>query len=54
MEEAGGYYDRAVKLSALFFADDGLLLAKSEEEAARMIDVLKEKGIENGLKINAE
>lgn len=54
LEESKGYYDRAVKLSALFFADDGLLLTTTEEEAGRMIDVLKAKEEENGLKINTE
>ena len=54
LEESGGFKDREISISVLFFADDGLLLAISEEEAARMIDELKAIGEQNGLKMNIE
>ena len=41
LEEKGkGFADEALKLSALFFADDGLVLTKSVEEAKEILKLL--------------
>lgn len=52
LEREGGYKDEFFKLSALFFADDGLLMSRTEEEMGRMIDILTELSHTTGLKIN--
>ena len=41
------------KLNSLFFADDGLLLARGIEEAKKSIKIMKEAAGEFGLDVNS-
>ena len=49
-----GYKTSIVTIRSLFFADDGLLISGSEEEAAKDIKVLQDVAREYGLAINKE
>ena len=49
--ECEGYQDDVLKIVALFFAHDGLLLAKSVQEAERTIDKLVKVGEKCALNI---
>ena len=53
-EENIGYKDEAFNIAALFFADDGLVLTQSINEAKRAIKILKEIGETCGLDINSQ
>lgn len=52
MEKEGRFQDEFFKLSALFFADDGLFIARTQEEMERMIDALIDLSHITGLEIN--
>ena len=55
LEEKGeGYSDDAIKIGALFFADDGLVLAKDIETAKRNIEILINICEKYGLQLNKE
>lgn len=55
LEENGkGFEDKNFKLNALFFADDGLLLTNSYEDAQHNIDLLIRSSKECGLDINKD
>ena len=43
-----------VKVSSLFFADDGMLLARGVEEAGRAVRILREEAGKYGLEMNTE
>lgn len=47
-----GYEDTIIKIVVLFFADDGLLMAKSIKEAMEMIKVLINVARKRGLELN--
>ena len=47
-----GYRDEIIKVPALFYVDDGLLLAKTKEEAIRLINLVERVSEECGLKLN--
>ncbi len=49
-----GLRDEISCIPALFFADNGLLLAQSEEEALNMITILTEAAQASGLEINKD
>ena len=53
-EENIGYKDDIFNIAALFFADDGLILTQSIEEATRGIRILKDIGETCGLDINSQ
>ena len=40
------------KITYLFYADDGLILAKDKEEAERSIEIIREIGGKYGLQLN--
>ena len=52
LEGKSGYQDELFKLTSLFYADDGLLLAQNVSEAKQIIDELIGVGEECGLSIN--
>ena len=52
LEKKGGFQDEFFKLSAFFFADDGLLISRSQEEMGGMINALIDLSHTTGLKIN--
>ena len=54
LEKEGGYQDENFKLSALYYADDGLIMARTEEEITKMIEVLVNLSNYTGLRINKE
>lgn len=55
LEEKGeGYSDDAIKIGSLFFADDGLVLAKDIETAKRNIEILINICEKYGLQLNKE
>ena len=55
LEERGrGYQDENIKIKSLFFADDGLLLAHSIEEAKENLEIVTNVSREFGLEINRE
>lgn len=54
LEKEGGYQDENFKLSALYYADDGLLMARTDEEMSKMIDVLANLSNYTGLRINRD
>ena len=54
MEKEQGFTDEFFRLAALYFADDGLILANSIEDAKRNIEVLTEISRECGLEINRD
>lgn len=55
LEKKGyGYKDEKFTLCSLFFADDGLILAHSVEDAVHNINILRNISYECGLEINAE
>ena len=49
-----GYRSGHIRVPVLFYADDGLMLARSRREAEEMIGVLEESARECGLAINTE
>ena len=49
-----GYVSEGMRVPVLFYADDGLLLARSTGEAERMIRILEEAAGESGLAINRD
>lgn len=49
-----GYRCGGIYIPVMFYADDGLLLARSREEAGEMIDVLERSSEACGLKINRD
>ena len=49
-----GFRLNDVCLPTLFYADDGLLLARSVKEAEKIIVILEEEAAKYGLKINKE
>ncbi|MEL6606481.1 MAG: reverse transcriptase family protein, partial [Cyanobacteria bacterium J06614_10] len=49
-----GYKDEIFNINSLFFADDGLLLAKNEETAREIIIAIMDIGERYGLKINKD
>ena len=53
MEKERGFVDENFKLAALYFADDGLILSSSVEDAQRNIEVItrvsRKYGLETGL-----
>ena len=49
-----GYKDEAFRISSLFFADDGMLLASSVGEAVQVIEKMETVGKEYGLEINKQ
>ena len=53
-KEGKGFVDEALKISALFFADEGLVLTKSVKEAEELIKLLIEIGDISGLQINKD
>ena len=53
-KEGIGYKDDLFKISALFFADDGLVLAQTIEEAKRAIKILTDTAGACGLNINKQ
>ena len=54
MEEVRGFVDETFKLAALFFADDGLILANSIEDARRNVEILTRISRKYGLEINKD
>ena len=54
MEMENGYKDKDLDIKALFFADDGLILAQSIEQAKINIEVITEVGEKFGLGINID
>ena len=53
LEKQGvGFVNEVVEIIALFFADDGLLLAETIEDAERNIEILRRVSKEFGLEIN--
>ena len=53
-EEGRGFVDEMIKISVLFFADDGLILVRSVKDAERMIQLLVDQGDRSGLRINKD
>ena len=53
-KEERGYVDKILKISALFFADDGLILTRSKEDAERQIQLIVEQGDSSSLRINKD
>ena len=49
-----GFRDEICFISAIFYADDGLLLAQSESEAQQMLEVLTDSAYACGLEINKD
>ena len=47
-----GYRDDQFYIPTVFYADDGLMLARSRSEAEKMMNVLREVALECGLEIN--
>lgn len=54
LEKEGGFKDEFFKSSALFFADDGLLISRTQEEMGKMINVLTDVSHTTGLKTNKD
>ena len=54
MEEVRGYVDENFRLAALYFADDGLILANSVEDAKRNLEILVRVSRKYGLEINKD
>ena len=52
METGLGFRNEKIYVPALFYADDGMLMATSMEEMERMIEVLVEVALRSGLCIN--
>ena len=48
-----GYRDEAFYISALFFADDGLLMANSQKQAEQLLDVMRDAAGRCGSEMNA-
>ena len=53
-ESKMGYRNKKFYIPVLFYADDGLLISNSTEEASKMIDLLVNRGKQYGLEINKE
>ena len=53
-ESRMGYRNKEFYIPVLFYADDGLLISNSTEEASKMIDLLINRGKQYGLEINKE
>ena len=53
LESTVGYIDEAFYIPALFFADDGLLMANSQMQAKQLLDVMRDAAGRCGLKMNA-
>ena len=49
-----GYRSGSVRVPVLFYADDGLLMARSTGEAERMVELLEEEADKCGLRMNRE
>ena len=49
-----GLKTKQLKINNLFFADDGVLIAETKEDAEILIDKLQETGKKCGLEINKE
>ena len=49
-----GYNDDIIKVNALYFADDGLLLADNIEDAVNNLKIVMQISKEFGLEINKE
>ena len=52
MRETEGIQILGPKITCLFYADDGLILAKDKEKAERSIEIIKEIGGKYGLQLN--
>ena len=48
-----GYRDEAFYIPALFFADDGLLMANSQKQAKQLLDVMRDAVGRCGLEMNS-
>ena len=48
----GGYEDDQINVKSLFFADDGLLLSNSIDDAAKNIQIVTQISRKFGLEIN--
>ena len=53
LESTVGYTDEAFYIPALFFADDGLLMANSQKQAEQLLDVMRDAAGRCGLGMNA-
>ena len=49
-----GFKDQILNVTSLFFADDGMLLASSVQDAERVVEKVVEAGLECGLEINKQ
>ena len=47
-----GYRDEAFYIPALFFPDDGLLMANSQKQAEQLLDVMRDEAGRCGLEMN--
>ena len=54
MQSGMGYVCGGVRVPVLFYADDGLLLARSRGEAGEMVELLERTAGEVGLRVNRE
>ena len=54
MEKEQGFMDENFKLAALYFADDGLILANSVSDAKKNLEILTDISRECGLEINRD
>ena len=52
MRKTGGIQIFGPKITCLFYADDGLILAKGKEKAERSIKIIRERGRKYGLQLN--
>ena len=52
MRKTEGIQILGPKITCLFYADDGLILAKDKEKAERSIEIIREIGLKYGLQLN--
>ena len=52
MRKTEGIKISGPKITCLFYADDGLILAKDKEKAERSIEIIREIGGKYGLQLN--
>ena len=52
LESTLAYRDEAFYIPALFFADDGLLLANTQKQAKQLLDVMRSAAERCGVKMN--